>query len=78
MKDLLSFILNNIVGEKNFEIQEEDLGDESKFKVIIPKENIGFVIGKGGQTIQSIQNILRIKGKLEGKRVFVKVEEKAE
>ncbi len=79
MKKLLEFILKGLLNEAEFSIEEEEGKEEGKInlKVKLPKDLMGIVIGKNGQTIRAIQNILKIKGRLEGKKVFVQVEEKS-
>ena len=74
MKELLDFILRNILGkDSTFEIIEED--DGSVVKLIIKTDDAegGMVIGKGGKTIKAIRNILRIKATLEKKKIILVV-----
>ncbi len=74
MKDLLEFILKNILGEKSkFEIIEEN--EDSVVKMIIKTEESdgGMIIGKGGKIIKAIRNILRIKATLEKKKIILLV-----
>lgn len=74
MKELLEFILRNILGEKSkFEIIEEK--DESIVKLTVKTsdEEGGMVIGKGGKVIKAIRNILRIKATLEKKKIILLV-----
>jgi predicted RNA-binding protein YlqC (UPF0109 family) len=75
MKALLEFIIKNIVGE-DYLIEESDEEGKLIFTIKIPKDKIGFVIGKGGRIIKAIQDIIRIKATLENKFVYIKVEEK--
>lgn len=77
MKELLNFILEEITEKDSFSIEETDEGNTVRLKIIAKPENLGLIIGKNGITIKSIQNILRVKGRLEGKLVFVDVEEKS-
>lgn len=76
MKDLANYILKEILGEEKFELKEELEGDFSKLTILAPKESIGLIIGKGGNTIKSIRNILKIKATLEKRGVSLQVEEK--
>lgn len=74
MKDLLDFILKNILGKDvNFEIQEEIEGSTIKLTVITPQEVGGMVIGKQGKVIKAIRNILRIRAVLENKKIILLV-----
>lgn len=76
MEKLLKFLLENITGEDNFTIEKKEEEDRITFDVSVPDETIGLVIGKGGRTIKAIQDVMRVKGRLEDKSVFVNVEEK--
>lgn len=76
MKKLLQFILEGIVGKESFDIEEEAQDDQVVLKVNSDKDNIGLIIGKGGQTIKAIQNVVKVRARLEGKRSFVTVQEK--
>jgi len=72
MKELLEYILKEILGEGGFYVTEEVEGDFVRlFIKVEPAENAGIVIGKGGNTIKAIRNILRVKATLEKKGVSV-------
>lgn len=74
MKDLLVFILKNILGqESKFEVDEENDGSVVKLIVKTSEEEGGMVIGKGGKVIKAIRNILRIKATLERKKLVLLV-----
>ena len=74
MKDLLSHIVEGILGEK-VEIEEVNDNDFIVYKLSIPKENVGIIIGKGGKTINAIKNVLKIRAIRENVRVDVEVNE---
>lgn len=74
MKDLLDFILKNILGkDSKYEIIEEDDASIVKLTVKTAKDEGGMVIGKGGKVIKAIRNILRIKATLEKKKIILLV-----
>ncbi|MEK7100392.1 MAG: KH domain-containing protein [Patescibacteria group bacterium] len=74
MKELLEFVLRNILGEKSsYEIVEEDDGSIVKLTVKTADDEGGMVIGKGGKVIKAIRNILRIKATLEKKKIILLV-----
>lgn len=73
MKELLDFILKNLIGE-GYEISEESQEGRVTFFLKVPADKAGIVIGKGGNTIKAIQDLLRIKATLEKKYVNVKVD----
>ena len=76
MKDLLAYLTENILGKKDFAIEEELDTDQNNFKIFAEYEDLGIIIGKGGQTIKAIQTLVRVRGRLENKNVNVFVEEK--
>lgn len=82
MKELLDFILRNILGkDSTYEILEEDdgpsrLGEAGsivKLTVKTANDEGGMVIGKGGKVIKAIRNLLRIKATLEKKKIILLV-----
>ncbi len=73
MKELIEFIVGNILEKDSYTITEEDDGDRIVIKISTNSESAGIIIGKGGNTIKSIQSIARVKGKLENKKVFLDV-----
>lgn len=78
MKELLDFILRNLLGKKsNYEIVEEDDGSIVKLTVKTAEDEGGMVIGKGGKVIKAIRNILRIKATLEKKKIILLVNPQA-
>ena len=78
MEELLRYIIENITGSEDFEVSSEEEGDKVNLNVDMNQEYMGLVIGKGGRTIKAIQDILRVKGRLEDKMVFVNIREKEE
>lgn len=80
MRDLLSYMILGITG-KECEISEEnsDLPEQAGgfivYKVKVPSEDVGIVIGRGGKTINAIKNVLKINAIREGLRIDVQVEE---
>ncbi|OGM09136.1 hypothetical protein A2159_01765 [Candidatus Woesebacteria bacterium RBG_13_34_9] len=75
MKELLQFIIKEIIEESDFSIEETDEENTTRLRIVAQNKDLGLIIGKNGVTIKSIQNILRVKGRLEGKLVFVDVAE---
>ncbi len=74
MKDLLDYILRNILGkDSTFEILEEDDGSIVKLTIKTADDEGGIVIGKQGKVIKAIRNILRIKATLEKKKIILLV-----
>lgn len=74
MKELLDFILRNMLGkDSKYEIIEEDDGSIVKLTVKTAEDEGGMVIGKQGKIIKAIRNILRIKATLEKKKIILLV-----
>lgn len=74
MKDLLTYIVKNLIGD-NFEIEEMEEGESRiTFIIKVPSSSAGLIIGKEGRIIKAIQNILRMKATLEKKYVSINVE----
>lgn len=77
MKELLEFIIQNLLGKTaKFEVTEVDDGNVVTLTVITAEEDGGLVIGKGGKTVKALRNILRIKATLDKKKVYLLVNPK--
>lgn len=74
MKELLEFLIKGITGHE-LEIKEASEGEVTRFEILAPKELIGLIIGKGGHTIKTIRNLVRVKATLERKGVSIDVAE---
>jgi predicted RNA-binding protein YlqC (UPF0109 family) len=75
MKKLLKFIIEKLTGRKDIEIEEKKEGDSVYLEIFSKPENIGLIIGKNGNTIKAIQNVLRVRARLENVMVFINVSE---
>lgn len=72
--EFLQFVIENLVenkGEIQIERTEDELGVLLTLKV--NKDDMGVVIGKGGNVVTSIRSLLKIVGNKVGKRVNLKV-----
>ncbi len=78
MNELLEFIVKEITGSKEIDIEESSEDNRTRLTILAKPENIGIIIGKGGNTIRAIRNILRVKATLEKRAVFVEVSEKTD
>lgn len=80
MKELLEYILEGITGSKSFEIVEsfskDKLSDFINIEIQADPKIIGLIIGKSGNTIRAIRNLLRVRATLEKKGISVSVSEK--
>lgn len=59
MKDLLEYIVKNIVSKpEGVKIKESVGNEEASFELSVSPEDMGLVIGKSGQTIRAIRKLL--------------------
>ncbi|PIR42384.1 RNA-binding protein [candidate division WWE3 bacterium CG_4_9_14_0_2_um_filter_35_11] len=83
MIDLLNFLTKNIVSNPEaVAIEEQDSttfdGHSSKVYIIsVDESDTGIVIGKGGQTIKAIRNLVKVKAVNLGTYVDVRLKEKS-
>lgn len=77
MRELLDFIISNLIGEGNYEITEAMDGSRTNYLVSAPKEFMGLLIGKGGGTIKALRNLLRVRATLEKVSASLNVAEKS-
>lgn len=75
MKDLLFYMLQNILETDDFSVEEKDDNGFVVYTVSLPPNEIGKIIGKGGKTINSLKNILKIRAIKENKKIDIQVAE---
>lgn len=75
MKKVLEHIITELLDTKEVKIDEKEDNGHVEFTIHAPKDNIGLIIGKGGRTINSIKNILRILAIKQEKRVSIEIAE---
>lgn len=74
MKDLLIYIVKTIT--KTEPVVDEIIDDTHiTFDIKVDSEVVGIVIGKSGNTIKSIRNLLKVMAVLEKKSVSVTITE---
>lgn len=70
MKDLLNFIVTSIITKPEEVIIDEQISPEGIILTLtVNPEDMGIVIGKGGQTIRSIRKLLAVRAMAENVRV---------
>lgn len=76
MKDLLEYIVKNIVSNPDaVSIDEQRDGGNVNLSLTVAPEDMGMVIGKGGQTIHAIRKLLTVRAIAENIRVNLQLEE---
>lgn len=75
MKDLASFLIENITGSNDFSIEEEVDGERVILNVTANPDIVGLIIGKEGKTIKNIRRIVAIKAALNDQAVNISVTE---
>lgn len=76
MKQLLSYLANIIVDAKEqFEVNEsQDENGSISLNLYVDPSQIGKVIGKNGQTVRALKNLLRVKAMQLNQHFFLTVE----
>lgn len=78
MEELVKYIVENLVSNKDaVKVSSEKTDNETVIKVVVAKEDMGKVIGKGGKIAQSIRSIVKTASSVvdEKSRYFVKFED---
>lgn len=75
MRELLEFLLKNLLPDAKFEISEDENEGRVVYTIKTNPDNIGMIIGKGGKMIKSLRNILKVRATLEKKVVSLEVSE---
>lgn len=80
MKDLLTYIVAKIVSQpEQVRVEEETLeGDVINLRLQVAPEDMGIVIGRSGNIIHAIRDLLRIRAIKENKRVNLELVESSE
>lgn len=72
MKDILNYLLKNIVDEPDEVAIEESQEDSlTHYSVTVAKQDMGKVIGKEGRVIRAIRNIMKIPAIKQGVRINI-------
>lgn len=70
MKDLLNFIVTNLVTKPDSTIIDEQReGSTVNLNLTVDPADMGIIIGKSGQTIRAIRKLLTVRAIAEGIRV---------
>ncbi|HHH14312.1 MAG TPA: KH domain-containing protein [candidate division WWE3 bacterium] len=75
-KEPLEYILKLLVTHpEELEVRQEEEGTVVNLYVKANKEDYGIIIGKGGQRIKNIKNILTVKAVKDGVKINIHVDE---
>ena len=76
MKELLEYIVKNLVTNPDAVIVEEDNQDGNvNLYLTVHPEDMGIIIGKGGQTIHAIRKVLTVRAISENVRINLQLNE---
>ncbi len=76
MKDLLEYIVKNIVSKPEAVSIDESREDGNvSLTLVVSPDDMGLVIGKGGQTIHAIRKLLTVRAIAENVRVNLQLNE---
>lgn len=72
MKDLIDYIVKQLVTKPDA-VSIEEAQDEGGMvlHLTVDPEDMGIIIGKGGQTIKSLRKILAVRAMNDGARVYL-------
>ncbi len=60
MVELVRYIVSNLVDDQNFDVEEIEKEDgETELRIILPKDEMGRVIGKQGRIAKSIRTVVK-------------------
>ena len=78
MKDLLEFIVTNLVTKPEaVSVEEQSEEGNVNLNLTVDPEDMGLIIGKGGQTIRSIRKLLTVRAIAENVRVNLQLNDPA-
>ena len=76
MKELLDFIVKSLVTKPDAILIDEQIdGTNLSYTLTVDPEDMGLIIGKGGQTIRSIRKLLTVRAIAENVRVNLQLSE---
>ena len=72
MKELVEFIIKNLVSEPDAVVVTEEVKDrETVYNVKIAEEDFGRIIGRSGKVATAIRTVVRTSAKKANKRVNI-------
>ena len=78
MKDLLSYIVTNLVTKpETVQIDEQSEDGNVNLNLMVDPTDMGLIIGKNGQTIRAIRKLLTVRAIAENVRINLQLVEPA-
>lgn len=76
MRDLVDFLVSEIIGKDSYEILMLEDIDEVEIKVLVEKDRVAKLIGKNGRIAKSIRTIVKAASQNSEKKYDIFIEEK--
>ena len=78
MNDLILYLAKSLVNHPDdVSVSEQRLNGQINLTLTVNPEDMGLIIGKGGQTIKAIRKILIVKAMADNNRVSLQLAEQA-
>ena len=79
MKEFLEFVVGQLVDRpEECVLRVTEQGDTKQFVLVLPRSEVGKVIGKQGNTINAIRNLLGCAASRQDGRISFEIEERPE
>jgi predicted RNA-binding protein YlqC (UPF0109 family) len=76
MKDLIEYVAKSLVSHpEQVEVREFGTGDRVRLELLVARDDMGRVIGRGGKVANAIRAMLRVAAEREGKQATLDVVE---
>jgi len=76
MKKLVKFLVKNITGSSDFEVESSVEDGREELVIKADQEIIGMIIGKGGKTIKNIRRLAAMRAALQDKLINISITER--
>jgi len=75
MEQLLKHIIESTFPESPIKIESQTTDSSTVFTLLVPKEDVGRVIGKNGKVINAIKQLLKVRAMKENAFVEIEIKE---
>jgi predicted RNA-binding protein YlqC (UPF0109 family) len=76
MKELIEYVAKSLVSHpEQVEVREFGTGDRLRLELVVARDDMGRVIGRGGKVANAIRAILRVAAEREGTQATLDVVE---